>query len=148
VGTASPQYEAAKAIYNKYPASVGLNSPDFVYDCRSLADVMSIVRVAFNNNLKVAIKSGGRSMEGFNTCSGNCVQINLQNYQDYTVDMTTMTANISAGYSNGELYTALKKQGLGFVSGTCKPVGFAGLSLGGGLSILMREHGIAVSWDL
>jgi hypothetical protein len=29
------------------------------------------------------------------------------------------------------------------VSGTCYPVGLAGLSLGGGIGLLSREHGLA-----
>ena len=52
-------------------------------------------------------------------------------------------ANVSAGLVNGELYSLLEPLNRTVVSGTCFPVGLAGLALGGGAGVLMRMHGLA-----
>ena len=61
---ATPGYATAKAIFNLYSP----NAPDFVYECTNVAEVSAAVRTAHQFGLRVAIKSGGRSMEGFSTC--------------------------------------------------------------------------------
>lgn len=57
----------------------------------------------------------------------------------------SIVVNVSAGYMNGVLYDDLAKlpEPLAAVSGTCYPVGLAGLALGGGIGILSRQHGLA-----
>ena len=58
-------------------------------------------------------------------------------------DKESMYANVSAGVMNVDVYERLFPDELTFVSGTCKGVGYAGLALGGGLGLLMRNHGVA-----
>ena len=60
-----------------------------------------------------------------------------------TVDRESMSANISAGATNVDIYEKLFAENLTVVSGTCEGIGYAGLALGGGLGILMRNHGVA-----
>jgi hypothetical protein len=135
----SPGYNVSKEIYNTQPD----NTPDMVFVPATLMDVVKVVRTAYTKQVPVRIKSGGRDFLGMSTCSGNCIQISLANLTDVSVDRGSMTANVSAGIDNGEAYAALFPESLAIASGTCQGVGYSGLTLGGGLGILMRMHGLA-----
>jgi hypothetical protein len=52
-------------------------------------------------------------------------------------------AVVGAGWLIGDLLRTLGGQGLAAVTGTCGSVGVAGLTLGGGVGLLSREHGLA-----
>ena len=132
-------YAAAKAIFNIVPK----NEPEFVYECHSVSDVVIAVQTAVHFGLHIAVKSGGCSMEGFSTCSGPCIQVSLSKMKDITVDKESLYANISAGAMNVDVYERLFPEELTLASGTCKGVGYAGQALGGGLGLLMRNHGVA-----
>ena len=47
-----------------------------------------------------------------------------------------------AGARLGQVYESLEAHGLALPAGTCPLVGVAGLTLGGGLGILGRKHGL------
>jgi FAD/FMN-containing dehydrogenase len=135
----SDLYNASKEIYNTHPS----NDPDLVFVPETLMDVVNVVRTAYTKSIPVAIKSGGRDFLGMSTCSGECIQISLANMTDISVDRGSMTANVSAGINNGEAYAALFPENLALASGTCEGVGYSGLTLGGGLGVLMRKYGLA-----
>jgi FAD/FMN-containing dehydrogenase len=51
-------------------------------------------------------------------------------------------ATVGAGARLGRVYESLEEHGLALPAGTCPLVGVAGLTLGGGLGILGRKHGL------
>jgi len=59
------------------------------------------------------------------------------------IHIGTEQAHVGGGITNAKFLFELAKMKYKVVTGTCAVVGFAGLSLGGGLSTQMREHGLA-----
>jgi hypothetical protein len=59
-----------------------------------------------------------------------------------SVTVSDNLATVGAGARLGEVYAALQEDGLTIPAGTCPTVGVAGLTLGGGLGILGRKHGV------
>ena len=103
---------------------------------------------AYAHGIRAVVRAGGNSFEGYSTCDGNCVVVDVSGLKTSNISRASMIGNvgvatIGAGVTNAELYAALDKHSLSAVSGTCDPVGFAGLSLGGGLGVMMRKHGLA-----
>jgi FAD/FMN-containing dehydrogenase len=59
-----------------------------------------------------------------------------------SVSVSGGVATLSAGARLGEVYDALDGHGLTIPAGCGPSVGIAGLTLGGGLGILGRKHGL------
>jgi FAD/FMN-containing dehydrogenase len=68
----------------------------------------------------------------------------------FVIDMSPMAAvsvsgrvaTVGPGTRLGRMSASLKEHGLALPAGTCALVGMAGLTLGGGLGILGRKHGL------
>jgi FAD/FMN-containing dehydrogenase len=54
------------------------------------------------------------------------------------------TAVIGAGGKLGDIYSELSAAGVAIPGGTCPPVGISGLTLGGGLGMLVRAEGLLI----
>ena len=134
-------YDRARMVFNKDSN----NAPCFIYNCTDTGDVKSAMTFAHKNGIRVVVRAGGNSFAGYSTCNGNCMVIDVSGLKTTVGPETreTMIATVGAGMTNGELYKALQRHELAAVSGTCNPVGFAGLSLGGGFGVMMRKHGLA-----
>jgi FAD binding domain/Berberine and berberine like len=117
---------------NKYPALIAL--------CNNTSGVAEAVQYAAQNNLAVAIKSGGHCMEGF---SGNNdgVVINLSPMKAIEwVD--SYTIRVGPGCTLADLYKELLPKGKILPGGSCAGVGIAGLVLGGGYGLMARLFGL------
>ena len=90
------------------------------------------------------IKGAGRNFLDWNTCSDRCLLVSLSGPGIREIEIDDQpgiepSVTFGAGVQNGELYSRAAESGLAVVSGTCAPVGFAGLALGGGLGILYAQ---------
>jgi hypothetical protein len=92
----TPEYEALRKGFNKriekFPLIIAL--------CKNTAGVAEAIQYAKQNNLPVAIKSGGHCMEGF-SCNddGMVINLSLLNQVDW-VDKETITAGPGCTLSN------------------------------------------------
>jgi FAD/FMN-containing dehydrogenase len=130
-------YETARKVWNgmvdKYPSAV-------VY-CVDNDDVIKAVNFARNNNLLVAVRSGGHNVAGNSVCDDGIV-IDLSRMKKVETDAASCAAVAQAGLTLGEFDRETQAFGLATPLGIVSRTGMAGLSLGGGIGWLMRKHGL------
>jgi FAD/FMN-containing dehydrogenase len=112
--------------------------PAAVVRCATPADVAATLAVARELDLPMAIRSGGHSVAGRSSTDGIVLDVTPMR----SVAVAGDVATVGAGVRLGELYDALAEHGLTIPAGCGSSVGIAGLTLGGGLGILGRKHGL------
>jgi FAD/FMN-containing dehydrogenase len=134
-----PGYEAARVVWN------GMidRRPAIVVRPSETADVVSAVRFAREQELPVAVRSGGHSIPGFSTCDDGIV-IDLSRMRGVRVDPQSQTARVNGGALLAELDEEAQAFGLACPVGVVAHTGVAGLTLGGGMGRLQRKHGLTV----
>jgi FAD/FMN-containing dehydrogenase len=131
----SPAYEAARRPFN---ARFHDLKPNAVVSCANPQDVVEAISFARRHDLEIAARSGGHSFAGNSSSRGVVVDVTPMR----SVSVSGGVATAGAGARLGEVYDALQVHGLAIPAGTCPDVGVAGLTLGGGLGILGRSHGV------
>ena len=132
-------YDSARRIWN---ASID-KRPGLIARCSGLADVMSAVRFARDNELLVAIRGGGHNVGGRALCDGGLV-IDLSGMKGIHVDPRSRRVRVQPGVTLGELDRETHVHGLVVPAGVVSKTGIAGLTLGGGVGWLTRKHGLTV----
>ncbi len=131
-------YDGARRGYNamvdKHPALIVL--------CAGVSDVINAVNFARRHHLLTTVRGGGHSVAGKSTCDGGVV-IDLSRMKGIRVDPVSHTARAEPGVTWNEFDRETQAFGLATTGGTISTTGIAGLTLGGGLGWLMREHGLA-----
>jgi FAD/FMN-containing dehydrogenase len=124
----SPGYEEARK-----PAIARFHDvrPAAVVRCAAPEDVLAV-------DLPAVARSGGHCFAGRSTTTG--VVIDVGPLDD--VSVSDGLATIGAGARLGRVYDALLEHGVTIPAGCGPEVGIAGLTLGGGLGIMGRRHGL------
>jgi FAD/FMN-containing dehydrogenase len=107
------------------------------------ADVATAIRFARDQELVIAIRSGGHSIDGFSACDDGMV-LDLSAMRGVTVDPIARTARANGGAQLRELDAAAQEHGLVCPTGTVGHTGVGGLTLGGGVGRLQRPFGLTV----
>jgi FAD/FMN-containing dehydrogenase len=107
------------------------------------ADVVSAVRFAREQDLLVAVRSGGHSIPGLSTCDDGIV-IDLSRMRGVRVDPHRRTARTHGGALLAELDHEAQAFGLVCPVGVVGHTGVAGLTLGGGMGRLQRKLGLTI----
>ncbi len=134
-----PGYDAARVVWNgmidRFPAIVArpTNAPD----------VISAIRFAREQQLIVAVRSGGHSIPGFSTCDGGIV-IDLSAMRGVRIDPGRRIARANGGSLLAELDDGAQAHGLACPVGVVAHTGIAGLTLGGGMGRLQRKLGLTI----
>jgi FAD/FMN-containing dehydrogenase len=131
----SPGYELARR-----PAIARFHDtrPRAVVCCRVPADVAETIAFARRHQIPAAARSGGHSFAGRSSTVGVVIDVTPMG----SVSAGGGVATAGGGTRLGAFYDTLAGQHL-TVAGGCGPtVGVAGLTLGGGLGILGRAHGL------
>ena len=110
--------------------------PQAVVRCRAAEDVTEAL--AFAGDLPVAARSGGHCFAGRSTTTGMVIDVGPLD----SVSVSDGVATIGAGAKLGAVYDALLVHGVTIAAGCGPEVGIAGLTLGGGLGIMGRRHGL------
>jgi UDP-N-acetylenolpyruvoylglucosamine reductase len=130
------EYDALRRGFNKriekYPAIIAL--------CKNTAGVSEAIKYAAQQNLPVAIKSGGHCMEGFSANNDGMV-INLSQLNTITW-VNDYTIKVGPGCMLSQLYDEILPKGKILPGGSCASVGIGGLVLGGGYGLMARLFGL------
>jgi FAD/FMN-containing dehydrogenase len=131
----SPEYESVR---QPVMARFEHLRPAAVVRCATPADVAATLAVAGRLDMGTAIRSGGHSVAGRSSAEGVVLDVTPMG----SVAVAGEVATVGAGVRLGDLYDALATHGLTIPAGCGPSVGIAGLTLGGGLGILGRTHGL------
>jgi FAD/FMN-containing dehydrogenase len=132
-------YEDARKVYN---AMID-RRPRLIAKCVDVADVITAVRMAKANDLRVSIRGGGHNAAGLGVCDDGVV-IDLAPIQYVRVDPATRTVLVGAGCKWSDVDHATHAFGLAVPSGIIASTGVAGLTLGGGMGHLTRKCGLTI----
>jgi FAD/FMN-containing dehydrogenase len=131
-------YDDARRVWN------GLidRHPAVIARCADTADVVETVRVAREQRPLVSIRGGGHQVAGSAVCDDGLV-IDLSRMKVVRVDPAVRTVRAQGGVTWGELDRATQALALATTGGEVSTTGIAGFTLGGGMGLLMRRHGLA-----
>jgi FAD/FMN-containing dehydrogenase len=138
IDPAHPAYDRARRVWN------GLidRHPGAVARCAEVEDVVQAVRVAREQWPVVSIRGGGHQVAGSAVCDAGLV-IDLSGMKAVEVDADARTARVQAGATWAEVDRATQEFGLATTGGEVSATGVAGLTLGGGLGVMMRAFGLS-----
>jgi len=130
-------YDEARAVWN------GLidKTPSLVVRCMNTGDVVDTVNFARENNLLVAVRSGGHNVAGNAVCDEGIV-IDLSEMKGIHVDPEARTARVQPGADWGDVDKETQLHGLITPGGQVSITGVAGLTLGGGMGYVRRKWGL------
>jgi FAD/FMN-containing dehydrogenase len=131
-------YATARRIWN---ASIDKH-PGLIARCAGVADVVRAVRFAREQDLLVAVRSGGHNVGGRALCDDGIV-IDLSAMTGVFVDPAQRTVRVRGGTLLAEVDRETHLHGLAVPLGVVSRTGVAGLTLGGGVGWLVRKHGLA-----
>lgn len=132
----SPGYE-----YVRRPAhaTYGDVRPGLVVRCRSVSDVVLAIQYARDTGIRLVPRGGGHCFAGRSSTEG--ILLDLAGLDGITV-AADGRAMIGAGARLAQVYAALHAHGRTVPAGCGATVGIAGLTLGGGIGLLGRMHGL------
>jgi hypothetical protein len=133
------EYDPARGLYN------GMidKRPLLIARCLDAADVIAAVNFGRDNDLLIAVRSGGHNGAGLGTCDDGLV-IDLSAMKDVRVDPKAGTVRAGSGCTQGDVDHATHAFGLAVPAGIVSTTGIGGLTLGGGTGYLTRKCGLTV----
>jgi FAD/FMN-containing dehydrogenase len=132
-------YEPARRVWN------GLidKRPALIVRPADPTDVARAVAFARDNQLLLAVRSGGHSPAGHGTVDGGLV-VDLSAMKGLSIDPERRVAQAQPGLTWGEYAAAAQAYDLATSSGDTASVGVGGLTLSGGMGGMLRKHGLAI----
>jgi FAD/FMN-containing dehydrogenase len=126
-----PGYEEARcaAVWN---ARKPEREPELIVVAQSTADVVSAVRFARAQGLKLAVRSGGHSWFGASIRDSGLL-LDLSQLDAIEIDADARSAAVQPAARSRQLATALAPHRLAFPVGHCASVALGGYLLAGGL---------------
>ncbi len=132
-------YDDARKVYN----GMIHKRPRLIACCADVADVIQSVNFARDQDLLLAIRSGGHNAGGLGICDDGLV-IDLAPMKYTRVDPATRTVIVGGGCTWGDVDHATHVFGLATPSGIISTTGVSGLTLGGGIGHLTRKCGLTI----
>lgn len=116
--------------------------PAAVVRVSSADDVRATLAFAQQNDLEVAVRSGGHSGAGHSVSNG--IVIDVRGLDRLDIDISARTAWAGAGVTAGSFTRAAAEHGLATSFGDTGSVGLSGITLGGGVGLLSRKLGLTI----
>jgi FAD/FMN-containing dehydrogenase len=132
-------YDEARKVYN---AMID-KKPRLIARCVDVADVISCVNFARENEMLLAIRGGGHNAGGLGIANDALV-IDLAPIKYVRVDPKAQTVNVGGGCTWGDVDHATHAFGMAVPSGVISTTGVGGLTLGGGIGHLTRKCGLTI----
>ena len=118
--------------------------PALVVRPREPDEVASALRYATANRLAVSVRSGGHSPLGHSTNTGGMV-IDLRRLDHIEIlDTERRLVRVGGGATWGRVAEALAPHRWAITAGDTADVGVGGLTLGGGIGWMVRQHGLTI----
>lgn len=133
----APDYAAVRTVYN---AGI-LTRPKVIACCASETGVQRALERANRENWPVAVKAGGHSFEGF-CLNDDGLVVSVSPMREMQLDPKTGILTAGAGCRLEEVNQFLLARGRFLPAGSCRTVGLAGLTLGGGYGMFARKWGL------
>ena len=130
-------YDDARTIWN---AMIDKH-PGLIVRCTGVADVVSAVRFARENELLVSVRGGGHNVGGSALCDGGLV-IDLSRMKGIHINPVSHIARAQPGLTLGDLDRETQAFGFSVPAGIVSTTGIAGLTVGGGFGWLNRKYGL------
>ena len=139
IAPGDPEYDAARTIM--YGGVDG--HPAAIARVADAADVATVISIARETGLELAVRSGGHSGAGHSTTEGGIV-LDVRDLDDLEIDAQGRTAWAGGGLTAIAVANALAEHGLAIGFGDTGSVGISGITLGGGVGYLVRKHGLTI----
>lgn len=137
-GVVRPDHAAYDQLRVAFNTRYDGNRPQAVAQCATPDDVSEVLAFVRRFNLPVTARSGGHSYAGYSTSTGIVIDVGPMNSIQLNGDIVT----IGAGAKLADVYEYLAARGVSIPSGSCLSVGIAGITQGGGMSIVSRTYGL------
>ncbi len=132
-------YDAARqewnTLFNKFPLVIAF--------AQNTQDVVNAVRWARYWNIPIRMRSGRHNYEGLSSVDGGIV-IDTSEMKQTRMDSRHGIAIVQPGVTNIDSYHILGSEGLVVPGGVCPTPCIAGVTLGGGHSMLARQWGLTL----
>ncbi|MEU8364132.1 FAD-binding oxidoreductase [Nonomuraea sp. NPDC048882] len=109
-----------------------------VVQCRSVAEVVAAIKHARQSGARLVPRGGGHCFT--DRLSGADVVLDMTDLR--SISVAGDVATVEAGAVLGEVYPALDGAGRALPAGCGPTVGITGLTLGGGIGLIGRAHGL------
>jgi FAD/FMN-containing dehydrogenase len=117
--------------------------PALIVRVAGAEDIKRAVLLAKEQQLELAVRSGGHSVSGYSSSDGGIV-IDLRDMKKFEVDTANQTAWAETGLTAKEVTDEIDKHNLVLGFGDSGSVGIGGITLGGGIGFLVRKFGMAI----
>jgi hypothetical protein len=117
--------------------------PQVIVQAAGADDVATVVTLARDSGLELAVRSGGHSPAGHGVLDGGIV-LDLGALRALEFDAEARTAWAEPGLTAGAYTTAAAERGLATGFGDTASVGIGGITLAGGVGYLVRRHGLTI----
>lgn len=131
------EYDHARSVWN---AMVD-HRPALIARCRKPEEVVAAVGLAQREGLEIGVRCGGHSVVGHAVPDGG-LMIDLRSMGAVRVDAERRVAYVQGGALLAALDRATQPYGLATTAGNVSHTGVGGLTLGGGMGWLARQHGL------
>jgi FAD/FMN-containing dehydrogenase len=139
IGKNDKGYDDARTLWN------GMidRHPGLIVRAQDTNDIRLCVNFARENDLLLAIKSGGHQIAGYAVAEG-ALLLDLSGMRDVHVDVDRATANVQPGCILSDVDHETQLYGLAVPLGINSTTGIAGLTLGGGFGWITGKHGLTI----
>jgi FAD/FMN-containing dehydrogenase len=118
--------------------------PGLVLRPGDTAEVVEALAYAREQDVPLAVRSGGHGISGRSTNDGGIVLDLSRMAAIEVLDVPTRRVRVQPGARWGEVAAALHPYGWALTSGDYGGVGVGGLATAGGIGFLVREHGLTL----
>ena len=139
LGPDHAEFEATAGVHQLAAPS----RPALIVRPTAATDVVRAIEFAHQASLEIAVRGGGHSAAGYST-GEDVLVIDTRDLRELTIDPANRRMWAGAGLSAGAVVAAAHEHGLTVPFGDTASVGIAGITLGGGMGYLSRQHGLTV----